>query len=286
MTDQHITYYKLSQRHRGGKKYVDSLYAFDKILGYIYLVPETTIIKYDKRYVVLSYKEMRRLEKLNFKQIIKLFKHNSEKYKNKYIHISTQPLVDDEYLTNIINSNNSTFGPNSTYYNPEGLWVSCGADWINYVYNRMKEGSTMYKWSLATFIYEVLVNDTVLKINDDQAFYAFIHKYRNANKNNIRNIIDWVQVKKDYNGLIICPYLGDKIFGKDAIKMWIDGDITVISEYYKKLLGSKFNEDHMFLAEWYRHWEVGSGVIWNNAGIRDIVLLKRINTFDKYKVIE
>lgn len=89
--------------------------------------------------------------------------------------------------------------------------------------------------------------------------------------------------KKKYDGLIICPYLGNKIWGKGANQIGIYGNKDKINEYYKKILGDKKIKTNIyFLAEWYRHWEEGSGVIWRKTGIDNINLLTKLNTFDNF----
>ena len=43
------------------------------------------------------------------------------------------------------------------------------------------------------------------------------------------NVMNWKMVKKDYDGLIICHYLGNKIWGSKATKFAISGDVNKIN---------------------------------------------------------
>ncbi len=260
------------------------IYVYDKELRYIYTVVESDFQKNKNRLIPLPDKELTRLSRLNLKKMIKLFHENKRHYKNKYIHITTYQLPHISELIDATKNYNSNISPPSIYYNPIGLWVGCGSDWINFVKKEVNDvNKSMYAWSLATFIYEICVNDTVLKINNVKEFKDFITKYSNKKTKDINNIINWKKVKKDYNGLIICPYLGTDIFGhKNATDMWMNGNVDVINAYYEKLLENKQDKNIMFLAEWYRHWHTGSGVIWNKNGVDEIKLLKHMNTFDNY----
>lgn len=53
-------------------------------------------------------------------------------------------------------------------------------------------------------------------------------------------------------------------------------------EYIKHILGNKWKEDIYFTAEWYRHCEEGSCVIWKpSTGLKSIKLIKKLDTFDQ-----
>ena len=87
--------------------------------------------------------------------------------------------------------------------------------------------------------------------------------------------MDWKRIKKDYSGIVICPYLGELLFGKNANEIGLTGTPENITNFYKKLLGPTYYDHILFLSEWYRHQEAGTGIIWNLAGIKDIVLLDK-----------
>jgi hypothetical protein len=162
------------------------------------------------------------------------------------------------------------------YYNPHGLWISCGLSWQSFV------GNTPSQWSLGTFIYEITLSDSVLKISNIKELKGFIKKYKYPNnKLKINNIINWTLVKKDYDGLLICPYLGNKIWGKHANMMGLYGNFEAINNYIEGIVGKRWKTKLYFLAEWYRHWETSTGVIWKTTGIKKLILIKKLGTFDK-----
>jgi len=65
-------------------------------------------------------------------KIRKLINLLDKNYKNKFIHISSIPIsIDNFFNTNKIDK--SRFRGSPIYYNPFGLWFSCGTDWIKWV---------------------------------------------------------------------------------------------------------------------------------------------------------
>lgn len=84
--------------------------------------------------------------------------------------------------------------------------ISYGLSWQKHV------GNYPSQWSLATYIYEIEPSDTVLYILNIKELQNFIDIYMKKNPK-ISDIINWKKVKKEYDGLIIRPYLGDKIWG-------------------------------------------------------------------------
>jgi len=52
-------------------------------------------------------------------------------------------------------------------------------------------------------------------------------------------------------------------------------------KYIQDLMGKKWKDDIRITAEWYRHWDEGTGVVWRpSTGIKTIKLIKKLNTFD------
>lgn len=162
----------------------------------------------------------------------------------------------------------------SIYHNPNGIWVSCGLSWIDYAshwkYNQ---------WCISTYVYEITLDDTILKISTVEELKKFINHYKKDNMK-IYDVIDWKKVRKELSGLVICPYLGNKIWGKRANKFGIYGPENKTQQYIEKLVGNKWKNDIFFTAEWYRHWEAGTGIIWSNNAIKEVRLIKKLNTFD------
>ena len=164
-------------------------------------------------------------------------------------------------------------------YNPTGLWVSCGSSWQKYA--RSNTGSDFEQYANRRYTYEIVANiDTVLKIKTITDFLSFIESYKYPdNIITMMNVINWKKVRKDYSGLIICPYLGNKIWGKNANSLLTMGTKKSTILYYtqlEKMIGPIWKTIPFFLAEWYRHWEVASGVIWKKTGIADFKLIADI----------
>jgi len=198
-----------------------------------------------------------------------------ENVNKKFIHVCLKP-IDRKYLDTVNEDNTSWLQKDGIYHNPLGLWIGCGDNWMKWIgkdigYNQ---------WTLSSYIYNIIINDTVLRISSVDEFKSFVHKYKKPdNQITIGNIIDWNKLKQNYNGLVICPYLGNDIFGKKADEIGIWGNKKAVQIYYEKLFGNKWKRNFMVLAEFYRHWETGSGVIWHKDGISDIILLHKINSF-------
>lgn len=254
-------------------------------LQYVYDINTDNIIRlpYDivnadtKRYTVLDLEMVQKFVNNNYKHIVKTIgKGIHKKSDTRYIHLCIDKL-DMTYLKDIANYDNSWLG-DGVYYNPRGLWFSCGTSWIDlWKPTKGNKDVEINDWSLSSYIYEIKINGSnILQINNLDKFKEFIYKYRFNDKNvNIRNVMDWKRIKKDYSGIVICPYLGDLLFGKNANAIGLTGSPDDITNFYKKLLGPTYYDHILFLSEWYRHWEAGTGIIWNLAGIKDIVLLDK-----------
>jgi hypothetical protein len=254
-------------------------YVYDNITDNILQLPINIINADTKRYKVLERETVQKFANKNYKYIVKSIGTGTSKSKKgnmRFIHVCIDKL-NVEYLKDIANYVGSWL-IDGIYYNPLGLWFSCGTSWIDF-YKPTHSNSNVQinKWTLSTYIYEIKINSSlVLQINNLDEFKNFIYKYRfNDKKVNIRNIMDWKRIKEDYRGIVICPYLGDLLFGKNANAIGLTGSPDDITNFYKNLLGPSYYDHILFLSEWYRHWEAGTGVIWDLAGIKDIVLLNK-----------
>jgi hypothetical protein len=110
------------------------------------------------------------------------------------------------------------------YKNPQGIWFSCGLAWQEFI------GGLPSKWTLSTYIYEIIPSQTILYISSIKELKEFIYRYK-KDKIKIHDIIDWKKVKSEYDGLIICPYLGNKIWGKNAVNFSVWGATSNIKPY-------------------------------------------------------
>lgn len=226
----------------------------------------------------------------NTKQITSLLEKSTS---NKYYHLTTDNL-NSSYLKNI-NKNKiiNTFGtPLGTHdaFNPYGLWFSCGNSWINFVTNIQKRNNyVINKWSLSTYVYEIYISKSVYLINNMNEYKAFIKRYKNNDKHiTIYNTINWKKVYNENDGLIICPLLADTILGNNSNNFIpsVTKEQT-LNSFYKKILGPKYKSNLIYLSQWMRHWSASSGVIWAANGLKDIKLIKKLDTFaplEKYLV--
>lgn len=252
-------------------------YVYDINIDNIIQLPNNIVNADTKRYTVLDLKTVQKFVNSNYKHILKTI-GIGKKGDMRYIHVCIDKL-DMSYLKDIANYDSSWLG-DGVYYNPRGLWFSCGTSWVD-LWKPIKGNKNVdiNKWTLSTYIYEIKIdvsNHKILQITNLDEFKEFIYKYRIKDKNvNIRNVIDWKRIKMDYLGIVICPYLGDLLFGKNANAIGLTGTPENITNFYKIMLGSAYYDHILFLSEWYRHWEAGTGVIWNLAGIKDIILLNK-----------
>lgn len=243
-----------------------NMFVYNKLKNIIENIPVNFFD--NKIHLYINDKKLEKIAKKNDLQIKKIIK-SDKNYKNKFYHVSI-----NEFIYPFINTkdNYSTWLGSNLYKNPRGIWLSCGLSWQNFI------GNLPNPWSLATYIYEIDISNTVLHIKSLLELENFINHYMKKNPK-ITDIIDWKKVKKNYDGLIISPYLGDKIWGKNSNKFSIYGKTNEnINNYYSKILDSEWSKNLFFTAEWYRHWEESSGVIWNpSTGIRSIKIIKKIN---------
>jgi hypothetical protein len=160
----------------------------------------------------------------------------------------------------------------STCYNPEGLWFSCGISWLTdhvkgkSTFNNMinMHPNTKNKgwihlpsqvW-IPRLIYRLDISKLkIITISNCNEMQLFEKKYYNKNMTTIEDYINWKKVYKDYDGLIICPYLNkecytNKIYDEDNLLKLI-------------LKGSKI-EKHDLTGFWASCFDASSGVIWKN----------------------
>ena len=147
-------------------------------------------------------------------KIKKLVKLLDSKYKDKMIHIAVEGDLKLSNLENKNKINNSRLliYPN-IYNNPYGLWLSCGSNWIKWIISKTEY--YCYNSNYIDFekiqIYEIKLNNkNILYINNLDELVIFHQKYAFYEEDKGYNI-EWSNVKKIYDGLIIYPYLGYEI---------------------------------------------------------------------------
>ena len=240
------------------------IYVYNKLNN---VIERINYNKYDNK--IHIYVDDKKLEKIaikNDKQIKKIIS-SQENYKNKFYHVSINefeyPIIDKK-------EDYTSWLGNGIYKNPKGIWISCGLSWQKFIGNRVSN------WSLSSFIYDIEPSETILYIKSVDELKKFINEFK---KNNVKmnDVINWKKVKNKYDGLIICPYLGNDIWGKNATGFGLYGENNNIENYINKL-NNKWKNDIYFTAEWYRHWEEASGVIWKpSTGIKSVNLISKIN---------
>ena len=195
-----------------------------------------------------------------------------------YLHLS-RILIQKQKLKPIYANQ---FGSNPLFYNPKGLWYSCGNEWI--IKNKLNiEGKFLYSLDFSKL--------NILKISTLDALDEFNKTYYNAKFKNISNIINWDKVYKKYDGLQICPYLiknsnmkfihfgdlisfDDKIIINNIIVNKLKNiqhtndiekfdNIQKLKQFLTQIQKGIITEKEIYRL-WCVGWEVGSGVIWKN----------------------
>jgi hypothetical protein len=203
--------------------------------------------------------------------IKKNIKKLNTKYKNNFLHISMEK-INKNKLKNTNKINESRYGNSPVYYNPEGLWISCGASWYNYSLSKQWYDESWLNFD-KNYLYDVLIDKSkILFIKKIDELIDFHNTYSFKKDNSY--IIDWTKVKKKYDGLIICPYLGYKIWNQNK-DLFHDFHLNINSQnYIKMIIGKNIKKYPAFFLEWYRHWDTGSGVIWRKRSIKELKLIK------------
>jgi hypothetical protein len=226
--------------------------------------------KADRKYIRLPDTEMMQLAEKNINSIKNyIIKHD---YGTSFFYHSTKE------VNNIAIPASYQCAKKSLYHKPQGLWISCGTSWLDYV---MEDIKCPHKWNLFSYTYKIDLFDNVKIISEKEELHKFIKKYKKK-PDDIRlyDIMDWNKVKEDYAGLVITPHLGNKIWRSSSDEMCISGAESA-HDFFVDLLGAKWKNNVLLLCEWYRSWVASSGVIWNASGIASFKLIKRTN-YKKY----
>lgn len=199
---------------------------------------------------------------------------NKHKLKNLFLHFSLNKI--EKFDSKLDSSKNKS---NNLYYKPKGLWISHGSSWLDYIESNIKIAN---ETNLFGYIYKIDIFDSIKLITNKDDLFKFIKLYKKKpNDIKIYDIMDWDRIKKDFDGLIITPWLGDKIWHLSSSEnMEIIGG-EIVHDFFVDLIGSKWKNNMMLLSEWYRKWNCASGVIWNTKGIASCDLIKQID-FSKY----
>lgn len=115
---------------------------------------------------------------------------------------------------------------------PDGLWYSCGTEWIDWLLDEMpwRKWKYLYSIKVDTKRIRLIRTEVDLTLFDDEFGLSILEDdgldYRQ---------IDWVSVAKSYDGIEICPY-----------------------------------QPRMRGLDWYEPWDVASGCIWRRRALTKI----------------
>jgi hypothetical protein len=240
-------------------------------------VPSASLIQPIQRWVQYTDDQIYKIGKKNVHDVKKFI--HKHKLKDSFLHFSLKSI---EKLDSVILDNSHKSGTNkSVYTNPSGLWLSHGSGWLDYVELNIKKPSP---WNLFPYTYKLEVFDSVKLITSKDDLFKFIKTYKYKPSDiKFYDVIDWSKVKKDWDGLIITPWLGDKIWHNTSTpsdRFEIIGGESA-HDFINEIMGARWKNNNVVLSEWYRHWECASGVIWNVQGIASCNLIKETD-FSKY----
>lgn len=120
---------------------------------------------------------------------------------------------------------------------PRGLWYAHGNSWIKYLVNEEHPWADKRLFQ-TNWVYSFKLGDSVLALE-----HKDIPKFEKKYADKTRDKINWYAVAKEYDGIDI--------------------------KYTERMSCSlKYN------SYWLWGWDVGSGCIWNNKGIKSFKLIK------------
>jgi hypothetical protein len=155
--------------------------------------------------------------------------------------------------------------------------MSCGKNYYDVEIQKAHHHHFVDKSIYHSYIYELKVNKSVLKIKSLKSFVNFINKYKYSDsKIKITDILNWKQIKKEYDGLIICPNLHEQLFGDTLPLLDIYKDENIIQEKILEKYGENWKKELRFLSEWFRGWRC-QGVVWRQTGLKQINLIDKLN---------
>ena len=189
------------------------------------------------------------------KQYNKFFKRF--KGSNKKLHLSIDKVDISKFKSNDFNYHIS-----STYYNPGGLWYSCD---VKYYKELMKNGVinkyVQFDW-LPINVYILDLKDFNIKNFDScEDIYDFSDEYKN-NKKDKNTFLNWKKIKKDYDGIEMCPFINYECLGmtKKEVKEFSRDPYDFMTQY---LVTRDLTKKQRSLV-WSMMWKGSSGVVLKN----------------------
>lgn len=223
-----------------------------------------------QRYIRLPDNELMQLAERNINSVRKyILKHN---YTTSFFYYSTKE------LSRVSIPATYQVTHKSLYHKPQGLWISSGTEWLDYIQANV---TIPHKYNLFSYAYKLELYDNVKIITEKEQLFQFIKKYKKKNEDiRLYDIMDWDRIRADFAGLVITPHLGSKLWRESFNKMHISG-AEAAHDFFIDLIGPRWFTKQLLLCEWYRSWETASGVIWNISGIASFDLIKTTN-YKKY----
>lgn len=222
----------------------------------------------------------------SFKNIYSKLQKYTLKYKKTYnevpyIHLSNS-YIDLSTFKPIYYNIMGTEQKDSKRYNPGGLWFSCGISWLtdmvkgkrtfNNMINMYPTDNKNKGWInlpsqiwIPRLIYRLDISKLkIITISNCNEMQLFEKKYYNKNMTTIEDYINWKKVYKDYDGLIICPYLNNECYTN---KIYDENNLLKLI-----LKGNKI-EKYDLTGFWAKCFDAPSGVIWKNYNNLSLYLI-------------
>ena len=215
--------------------------------------------------------------------------HNNE----VYLHTSPDPIVE----LNERNINSYYLDAIRTF-NPNGFWYSCGTAWLDWWFGPISEHLDLtfrnirererfvdltpdwYPWNVYVLNFDKV---KIGEIENCKDLFSFSRKYKCRDPKGDR-YLSLRKIKKDYDGIQICPYLGIKCnsffkkmlsegkFGSNTRDLQIVSPQDWVHILSLALNGKISKKDQSIL--WSYKWEASTGVVLKN--IKKIGLTKLI----------
>lgn len=236
----------------------------------------------NRKYVVWTYKEYEKyVDEVRDKlKKLRAFLTKKFAYKNMediYIHVSPTKIEDVKNTNEKMRLSNKHFN-----YNPSGLWFSCGLEWIDLL---LGNSENMVNYNV-DYAYQFNLDESkIYSVHTKDQFFKLINDYHKKSPEGLGDVMNSDKIRKDYSGLKICPYRFDVL--NPIITETTKGEsiraLKVSKKVLSKVLGQGITvENYNLMTEWYRHWDVASGVVWKTNGLESLKLLAQYD-IDKKK---
>ena len=189
------------------------------------------------------------------------------------IHLSSTKLENISFV-----ENKSNYIEDVNFYNPSGLWYSCGFDYYKWWLDSLKKVDKKdifsfndYSRYSPFYFYELdLKTLNIKKISSCEELFDFTKKYKDNRMK--KSYLSWSKIYRDYDGLELCPFVSfkcsrriRKMYPKKKLENINDIQEEVISEIslLNYLINNKVSEKDKSII-WSYYWKAASGVIWKN----------------------